>query len=167
MARKSKKQPRQIVHPRCAGIDIGSREHWVAVDPDRDDKPVRCFSTLSDDLYALADWLKSLDVEVMAMAATGVHWIPLYEVLDARGFPVNLVNSRATRQGLRTQVRRLGQPVAGSRELSVPPRDRLATFDGAPTHRSGPRAIALCAAQAEGADIDEQPARQCGERSDR
>jgi len=54
MVRKSKKQPRQIVHPRCnprcAGIDIGSRECWVMVDPDRDDKPVRCFSTFSDDL---------------------------------------------------------------------------------------------------------------------
>ena len=82
MARKPKKQPRQIVHPRCAEIDIGSREHWVAVDPDRNDKPVRRFSTFSDDLYTLADWLKSLDVEVMAMAATGVYWIPLYEVLD-------------------------------------------------------------------------------------
>ena len=50
-----------------AGIDISSREHWVAVDPDHDDKPVRCFSTFSNDLYALADWLKSLDVEVIAI----------------------------------------------------------------------------------------------------
>ena len=41
MARKSKKQPRQIVHPRCAGIDIGSREHWVAVDPDRSARCLR------------------------------------------------------------------------------------------------------------------------------
>ena len=63
MARKSKRQPRQIAHPRCAGMGISSREHWVAVDPDRDDKPVRCFSTFSDDLYALANWRKSLDVE--------------------------------------------------------------------------------------------------------
>jgi len=110
MARKSKKQPRQIVHPRCAGIDIGSREHWVTVDPDCDDKPVRCFSTFSDDLYALAGWPKSLDVEVIAMAATGVYWIPLHEVLDARGFPVNLVNSRAP-SDLRAQVRRLRRPV--------------------------------------------------------
>jgi transposase len=46
----------------------------------------------------MADWLTSLDVEVVAMEATGVYWIPLYEVLDARGFQVNLVNSRATRQ---------------------------------------------------------------------
>jgi len=98
MARKSRKQQLKIVHPRCAGIDIGSREHWVAVDPDSDEKPVRCFSAFSDDLYAMADWLTSLDVEVVAMEATGVYWIPLYEVLDARGFQVNLVNSRATRQ---------------------------------------------------------------------
>jgi len=98
MARKSKKQPLRIVHPRCAGIDIGSREHWVAVDPDSEEQPVRSFSSFSDDLYAMAHWLKSLDIEVVAMEATGVYWIPLYEVLDAEGFQVNLVNSRATRQ---------------------------------------------------------------------
>ena len=91
MARKSKKQPLRIVHPRCAGIDIGSREHWVAVDPDSDEQPVRSFSSFSDDLYAMAHWLKSLDIEVVAMEATGVYWIPLYEVLDAQGFQVNLV----------------------------------------------------------------------------
>ena len=98
MARKAKKQRLKIVHPRCAGIDIGSREHWVAVDPERCDQPVRCFTTFTDDLHRLADWLKSLDVEIVAMEATGVYWIPLYEVLDARGFDVQLVNSRATRQ---------------------------------------------------------------------
>lgn len=98
MARKSKKQRLTIVYPRCAGIDIGSREHWVAVDPEECDEPVRCFSTFSDDLYALADWLQSFQIEVVAMEATGVYWIPLYEVLDSRGFEVNLVNSRATRQ---------------------------------------------------------------------
>ena len=98
MARKSKKQRLRIIHPRCAGIDIGSREHWVAVDPDQDDEPVRCFSAFSDDLYALADWLESMNVEVVAMEATGVYWIPLYEVLDARGLQVHIVNARATRQ---------------------------------------------------------------------
>ena len=98
MARKSKKQRLEIIHPHCAGIDVGSREHWVAVDPGQDDEPVRCFSAFSDDLYALADWLKSLNVEVVAMEATGVYWIPLYEVLDASGFQVHLVNARATRQ---------------------------------------------------------------------
>jgi len=98
MARKNKKQRLEIIHPHCAGIDVGSKEHWVAVDPGQDDEPVHCFSAFSDDLYALADWLKSLDVEVVAMEATGVYWIPLYEVLDARGFQVHIVNARATRQ---------------------------------------------------------------------
>lgn len=107
MRRKSKKQPLKIIHPHCAGIDIGSKEHWVAVDPDCDEKPVRVFSAFSDDLYAMADWLKSLNVEVVAMEATGVYWIPLYEVLDGRGFQVNLVNSRATRQvsGRKSDIR--------------------------------------------------------------
>lgn len=98
MTRKSKKQRLKIIHPRCAGIDIGSREHWVAVDPGQDDEPVRRFSAFSADLYALADWLESLNVEVVAMEATGVYWIPLYEVLDTRGLQVHIVNSRATRQ---------------------------------------------------------------------
>ena len=98
MVRKTKKQSLTIVHPHCAGIDVGSREHWVAVDPEQCDEPVRCFTTFSDDLYALADWLQSMSVETIAMEATGVYWIPLFEVLDARGFDVQLVNSRATRQ---------------------------------------------------------------------
>ena len=98
MVSKTKKQCLTIVHPHCAGIVVGSREHWVAVDSEQCDEPVRCFSTFSDNLYALADWLKSMQVETIAMEATGVYWIPLFEVLDARGFDVQLVNSRATRQ---------------------------------------------------------------------
>jgi transposase len=98
VARKSKKQRLTIVHPRCAGIDIGSREHWVAVDPEHCEESVRQFTTFTDDLHALAAWLKSIQVTVVAMEATGVYWIPLYELLDAQGFDVYLVNSRATRQ---------------------------------------------------------------------
>lgn len=98
MARKSKKQFLKIIHPDCAGIDIGGSEHWVAVDPDSCDKPVRSFTSFTDDLVQLADWLSSLSVKKVAMEATGVYWIPLFEVLDARGFDVYLVNSRATRQ---------------------------------------------------------------------
>jgi transposase len=98
MARKRKKQRLEIVHPRCAGIDIGSREHWVAVDPESTEKPVQRFTTFTDDLHRLADWLQSLQVDVVAMEPTGVYWIPLYGTLDARGFQVHLVNSRATLQ---------------------------------------------------------------------
>jgi len=98
VVRKRKKQRLEIVFPRCAGIDIGSREHWVAVDPQCCEQPVRCFTTFTDDLENLAQWLESLGVEVVAMEATGVYWIALYEMLDRRGFEVHLVNSRATRQ---------------------------------------------------------------------
>ncbi|MNV24597.1 Transposase [compost metagenome] len=97
MARKNQKRF-EIIHRDCAGIDVGSREHFAAVDPERCDNPVRKFSTFTDDLIALADWLTSVGINVVAMEATGVYWIPLFEVLDARGFDVYLVNSRATRQ---------------------------------------------------------------------
>ncbi|WP_053213217.1 IS110 family transposase [Pseudomonas sp. Q12-87] len=97
MARKNQKRF-EIIHHLCAGIDVGSREHWVAVNPEQYDPAVRQFSTFTDDLIALADWLQSLNISVVAMEATGVYWIPLFEVLDARGFEVYLVNSRATRQ---------------------------------------------------------------------
>ena len=98
MARKSKKQRLQIIHPHCAGIDIGSSEHWVAIDPEKATDPVRSFSSFTDSLNEMADWLESLGIEIVAMEATGVYWIPLYELLDQRGFDVRLVNSRSTRQ---------------------------------------------------------------------
>lgn len=97
MARKQSRQRFELVHPHCAGIDIGSREHWVAVGREHQ-QPVRSFSTFTDDLIRLADWLGELKIKVIAMEATGVYWIPLFELLDARGFEVYLVNSRATRQ---------------------------------------------------------------------
>lgn len=98
MARKNQQKRFEVIHPQCAGIDIGSREHWVGVNPEQSDTPVRGFSTFTDDLLRLAEWLESLGIHVVAMEATGVYWIPLFELLDARGFEVYLVNSRATRQ---------------------------------------------------------------------
>lgn len=99
MAGKRKKQRLELVNPNCAGIDIGSKEHWVAVDPKHGEQhTVRQFGTFTDDLEAISSWLKSLGIETVAMEATGVYWITLYERLDADGFEVNLVNSRATRQ---------------------------------------------------------------------
>ena len=97
MSRKNR-QRLSIVYPRSAGIDIGSGEHWVAVDPDRSPNPVRCFTSFSDDLHALSRWLKDMGVRQVAMEATGVYWIPLYELLDADGFEVHLVNARSTKQ---------------------------------------------------------------------
>ena len=91
----SKNQPAlTITHPNAAGIDIGSACHYVAVPPDRDDEPVREFACFTADLNALADWLLACRVDTVAMESTGVYWIPLFELLEARGFKVFLVNAR-------------------------------------------------------------------------
>jgi hypothetical protein len=81
------------MHPDAAGIDIGSRSHWVAVPTDRDEQPVREFLSFTADLNKLADWLESCAIKTVAMESTGVYWIPLFEILEARGFEVLLVNA--------------------------------------------------------------------------
>jgi transposase len=86
--------PLSITHPNAAGIDIGSASHYVAVPPDRDDQPVREFQSFTADLNCLADWLDGCGVDTVAMESTGVYWIALYELLEARGFTVLLVNAR-------------------------------------------------------------------------
>ena len=83
-----------LTHPNAAGIDIGSAAHFVAVPPDRDDEPVREFASFTADLHRLADWLDACGVDTVAMESTGVYWIALYELLEARGFTVLLVNAR-------------------------------------------------------------------------
>ena len=88
----------EVVHPDCAGIDIGKKAHYAAVDPDRFDEPVRNFGTFTGDLEAMAAWLRSCGVRTVAMEATGVYWIPPFEVLERAGFEVHLVNPRATKQ---------------------------------------------------------------------
>jgi transposase len=84
----------QVVNPNAAGIDIGSEVHYVAVPPDRDPEPVRSFKCFTADLNALADWLDECGIETVAMESTSVYWIPLYQILEARGFEVILVNAR-------------------------------------------------------------------------
>ena len=84
----------RITHPNAAGIDIGSASHYVAVPPDRDDEPVREFPCFTADLNEMADWLSACRVDTVAMESTGVYWIPLFELLDSRGFKVLLVNAR-------------------------------------------------------------------------
>jgi transposase len=66
----------------------------LAVRPDRDPQPVRRFECFTADLYRLADWLKSCGVNTVAMQSTGVYWVPLYDILEERGFEVYLVNAR-------------------------------------------------------------------------
>ena len=95
-----------VLNPAAAGIDIGATDIYVAVRPDRDPEPVRSFSTFTEDLHRLADWLKACGIETVAMESTGVYWIPLFQILEARGFQVCLVNARYYQNvpGRRTDV---------------------------------------------------------------
>ncbi len=81
----------------AAGIDCGATTHVVAVPPDRDAEPVRSFRTFTTDLHQLADWLVACRVTSVALESTGVFWIPVYEILEARGLAVHLVNARHVR----------------------------------------------------------------------
>jgi transposase len=94
------------MNPNAAGIDIGAQSHFVAVPPDRDERAVREFGAFTSDLYKLADWLTSWGVETVAMESTGVYWIPLFGVLEERGFEVLLVDPRRLKNvpGRKTDV---------------------------------------------------------------
>ena len=91
------RRPRTValpcVNPHAAGWDVGSEEIWACVPEDRAAEPVRAFGTFTLDLYALADWLATCRIATVAMESTGVYWIPVYEILEARGFQVYLVNA--------------------------------------------------------------------------
>ena len=76
----------------AAGIDVGAEAHDVAVPPSDDPQPVRCFAAYTADLEALAAWLVACAITTVAMESTGVYWIPLFELLEARGFEVLLVD---------------------------------------------------------------------------
>jgi transposase len=82
------------IHRNAAGVDLSADEIVVAVPSDRDDHPVRAFGTFTVDLYQLADWLVQCGVDTVAMESTGVYWIPVFDVLEARGLQVHLVNAR-------------------------------------------------------------------------
>jgi hypothetical protein len=83
-----------IVNPNAAGIDVGAKEHLVAVPCDRDPKPVRTFQAFTPELHELAAWLKRCGIQTIALESTGIYWISLYEVLDQYGFEIRVVNAR-------------------------------------------------------------------------
>ena len=96
--RKRSPQSLKTIQPDAAGIDLGSREHWVAGPPREDGSPnVERFGTTTPELFRLADWLKEQAIVTVAMESTGVYWIPLFEILDSRGFEVVLANARQIR----------------------------------------------------------------------
>jgi transposase len=95
-----------VVHPDAAGIDIGNESHYVAVPPDRDSQPVRCFGCTTAELRAMGDWLNQCGIQTVAMQSTGVYWIAVYDILEAAGLEVYLVNARDTKNlpGRKTDV---------------------------------------------------------------
>ena len=90
----------------AAGIDVGATSHYVAVPADRAEQPVQEFEAFTTDLYRLADWLAECGVETVVMESTGVYWIPLFGVLEERGFQVMLVDPRRIKNvpGRKTDV---------------------------------------------------------------
>ena len=92
--RIKRSEPVEIVHPNAGGLDIGSREIWASVPAERTDESVQMFGTFTPDLQRLADWLVDCGVDTVAMESTGVYWLPAFEVLEARGLKVYLVNAR-------------------------------------------------------------------------
>jgi transposase len=96
--RKAGQKVLRRVNPHAAGIDVGSASHWVAIDPSLAEQPVREFGAYTSDLGAMAEWLIEHGVRTVAMEATGVYWVGLFEVLRDRGLEVCLVDARATKQ---------------------------------------------------------------------
>lgn len=95
-----------ILEPNAAGVDIGTTQVFVAVPPERDRDPVRCFNTFTADLEKLADWLQQCQIRTVAMESTGVYWIPLFQILEKRKIEVRLVNAHHVKNvpGKKTDV---------------------------------------------------------------
>jgi transposase len=87
----------EVVHPDAAGIDIGNESHYVAVPPGRDSLQVRRYGCTTDELKAMANWLKLCGIRTVAMQSTGVYWIAVYDILEAAGLEVYLVNAQQTK----------------------------------------------------------------------
>src|ERR1700756_532379 len=83
-----------LIHPHAAGIDVGAKEHVVAVPSDRDPQPVRTFQAFTPELHQLAAWLKRCAIQTVALESTGIYWLSLYDVLEEHGFEIRVVNAR-------------------------------------------------------------------------
>ena len=95
----------EIVNPHAAGIDIGSRSHWVAIG--QSEKDVREYGVFNDDLFSMADWLLENNIKTIAMESTGTYWQNLFAVLVSKGFHVILCNGKFTKniKGKKTDIK--------------------------------------------------------------
>jgi transposase len=101
MSKAERKQPKMRFHEGlkqirrdAAGLDVGADEMWVDVGIENDEESVRRFETFTADLNAMAEWLKSCGIQTVAMESTGVYWIPVFQILEAKGIEAVLVNAR-------------------------------------------------------------------------
>jgi len=92
---QKKKVKMEVVNPHAAGIDIGSRSHFVAIG--QGEQEVKEFGVYNEDLQAMAAWLKENDIQTVAMESTGTYWQALYAFLQAEGFQVILCNGKFTK----------------------------------------------------------------------
>ena len=91
------------INEAAAGIDIGSEKIFVSPDGEA----VESFGTFTSEYYRCIVYLKNLGIKRLAMEATGIYWISLYNLLEAAGIRVSLVNPKETKQkkGKKTDVR--------------------------------------------------------------
>ena len=95
----------EVVNPHCAGIDIGSRSHFVAIGQELTD--VKEFGVYADDLIEICNWLKENKITSVAMESTGAYWQNLYVELSKCGFDIVLANGKFTKnaKGKKTDVK--------------------------------------------------------------
>ena len=159
------------INQRAAGLDIGDAEIYAAVPESAADPAVRVFRTFTADLHALADWWTTCQVKTVAMESTGVYWIPIYEILEARGFQVYLVNARHIKNvsGHKTDVLDCQWiqtlHTYGLLQASFRPPEEMCTLRAFVRHRDNLISDATRdPAHAEGTGADECQTDQCDQR---
>ena len=93
-----------IINPNAAGIDIGSRSHFVAIG--QSEKEIREFGVFADDNEQLTHWLLNNGIKTVAMESTGTYWQNLYLVIQSSGIEVILCNGKFTKniKGRKTDI---------------------------------------------------------------
>jgi len=99
-----KKTSMEIIHPYAAGIDVGSRSHFVAIGQSKEE--VQEFGVYNEDLMSLTQWLLDNDITHVAMESTGTYWQSLFSILQEAGLVVTLCNGKFTKniKGRKTDV---------------------------------------------------------------
>lgn len=90
------------INSSAAGIDIGSEKIFVAIEG----QEVRSFGTFTTTLHQAVEYLQFNGITTVAIEATGVYWITLYDLLEGAGIEVFLVNPVETKNvpGRKTDV---------------------------------------------------------------